>query len=333
MSSGPILLYTKRLEREKFLSLLENNNDYSAFMELSAHLQEDFLWWIEIFSTPDQVNKIRSNNFIREIFTDASLNGWGAACGEARTHGWWSRNEKILHINSLELKAAFNGLRCFAADLHDCNVFLRIDNTTALAYINKFGSVQFPHLSDLSRQIWRWCEDRNIYLFASYISSIDNSIADAESRRLEPDTEWSLSDEAFSRAARTFGPFEVDLFASACNNKCEAYISWFPDPGAITTDAFTLSWENLNFYAFPPFILLPRVLRKIVDEEATGTLVIPWWPSQAWFPLFRRLLISDPLILSPSYHLLSSPFRTHHPEWRTLSLGVAKLSGMRSRPA
>ncbi|KYQ53526.1 hypothetical protein ALC60_00052, partial [Trachymyrmex zeteki] len=116
-------------------------------------------------------------------------------------------------------------------------------------------------------------------------------------------------------------------FASLNNNKCDAYVSWFPDPGSIAIDAFTLSWSSLNFYAFPPFILLPRVLRKIVDDEATGTVIVPWWPLQPWFPLFRRLLRSEPLILSLDLSLLSSPFRNQHPAWRTLSLAAAKLSG------
>lgn len=148
------LLYTKRFEREKFLALVRNNEDYSARMDISSHLQENFKWWSDIFSNPLQSNKIRSGRFVREIFTDASLNGWGASCRDERTRGWWSKCEKLtLHINSLELKAAFNDLRCFAADLHDCNVLLRIDNTTALAYINKFGSIRFPHLSEISRQI------------------------------------------------------------------------------------------------------------------------------------------------------------------------------------
>lgn len=142
-----------------------------------------------------------------------------------------------------------------------------------------------------------------------------------------------MSDKAFRRVSKNFGPFDVDLFASLINNKCDTYVSWFPDPGAITTDAFTLSWEDLKFYAFPPFILLPRVLRKIVDDGAAGVLVVPWWPSQAWFPLFRRLSISDPIVFSPSHSLLSSPFRDHHPAWRTLSLVVGRLSGRHSRIA
>ncbi|XP_067204258.1 uncharacterized protein [Linepithema humile] len=265
------LLYTRAFERKKFLALRRNNADYSTFMDIPLELQIDFSWWINIFSDSNQSNKICSNNFVREIFSDASLNGWGAACGDLRTHGWWSESDQVLHINALELKAAFHGLRCFAADLHDCDILLRVDNTTALAYINKFGSIQFPHLSAIAREIWQWCEDRNIFIFASYIASIENSIADTESRIADPDTEWSLSEGAFQEVLKTFGPFNVDLFASLINNKCDSYVSWFPDPGSIAVDAFTLSWRDFSFYAFPPFILLPRVLRKIVEDEATGT--------------------------------------------------------------
>lgn len=139
---------------------------------------------------------------------------------------------------------------------------LRIDNTTALAYINKFGSMQYPHLSTISRQIWRWCEDRNIFIFASYIASIENSIADAESRRTDPETEWSLSEEVFHRIARTLGPFDVDLFASSINYKCEAYVSWFPDPGSIAVDAFTLAWEKTKFLCFSSLHLVATSAEK-----------------------------------------------------------------------
>jgi hypothetical protein len=82
------------------------------------------------------------------------LNGWGACQGIQSTHGWWSESDKLLHINALELKAAFKALCCFAADLRDCEVLLRIDNTTALSCINRFGSVQFPHLTEISKQLW-----------------------------------------------------------------------------------------------------------------------------------------------------------------------------------
>ena len=135
-----------------------------------------------------------------------------------------------------------------------------------------------------------------------------------------------VSRRTFQQVVRAFGPFDIDLFASLLNTKCHAYASWFPDPGSVAVDAFTFSWKNVNFYAFPPFILLPRVLRKIVDDGATGTVVVPWWPAQAWFPLFQRLLISNPILLPPSQSLLSSPFRNHHPAWRSLSLAAGIVS-------
>lgn len=112
------------------------------------------------------------------------------------------------------------------------------------------------------------CEDQGIFIFASYISSIENFIADAEFRLADPDTKWFLSNQNFQQVARIFGPFDVDLFASLLNAKCHSYVSWFPDLGSIAVDAFAFSWKGLNFYAFPPFIL-PRVLRKIVDEGST----------------------------------------------------------------
>lgn len=69
------LLYTKEMEREKFLALSSCDNNYSASIILSPYLQEDLTWWLHIFLNPNQSNRIRSGNFVREIFSDASLNG------------------------------------------------------------------------------------------------------------------------------------------------------------------------------------------------------------------------------------------------------------------
>lgn len=321
------LLYTKSFERAKYLALKRFANNFSAIMKLPSSLNEDFRWWLTILSNPHQKNCIRTSNYSLEIFSDASLTGWGAACFTNSTHGWWSEEERLLHINILELKAAFYALKSFAATCRDCNILLRLDNTTALSYINRFGSVRFPLLSSIAKDIWQWCEERNIFLFASHIPSSENVTADSESRQLDTNTEWSLSKSAFRAVFRRFGPFEIDLFASALNAKCDTYISWLPDPGSFAVDAFTLSWEGLFFYAFPPFILVTRVLRKIIDDRAEGVVVVPWWPSQSWFPLFQRMLIEEPLILSPSNNLLSAPLRSQHPAASSLSLAAGKLSG------
>lgn len=125
---------------------------------------------------------------------------------------------------------------------------------------------------------------------------------------------------------RNFGSFDVDLFASAINTKLDLYASWSPDPASWAIDAFALSWGWFYFYAFPPFILISRILRKIIDDRTEGVLIVPWWPSQPWFPVSRQLLISSLIVLSPSHSLLSSPFGDRYPEWRSLSLAADGLS-------
>lgn len=127
---------------------------------LNSQTLKDLHWWKE--NIQNLFNVIRSFNFKKEIYTDASTSGWGAVCQRKRTKGFWSLKERLLHINTLEILAAFSGLKCFVSN--DCNsqILLRIDNSTAIAYINKTGGIRFPHLNKLSREIWEWCIKRDI---------------------------------------------------------------------------------------------------------------------------------------------------------------------------
>lgn len=146
-------VYMKDLEREKFLSLKKYADDFEAFMTLSPDVLEDLTWWKTNIS--HIYNPINSPRFVTEIFSDASLTGWGAVCGENSTHGHWKPREQNYHINYLKIKAAFFALKCFAQDLKNCDVLLHIDNTTALAYINRMGGIQFKKLSKISKEIWK----------------------------------------------------------------------------------------------------------------------------------------------------------------------------------
>ncbi|XP_036146143.1 uncharacterized protein LOC118646722 [Monomorium pharaonis] len=284
------LLHTKILEREKFLALAALDGDFEARMTLPASIKEDLRWWGSIFADPTQRNIICPGKFILEIFADASLTGWGAVCKGSRTHGFWSSNDKKNHINYLELLAVFYALRCFASQLRDCEILIRVDNLTALSYINRMGSIRFPHLSKLARKIWCWCADRNLFIYAAYIPSAQNIEADTESRAVSEETEWCLQQSYFDKISSVFGFFDIDLFASSINKKCPCFVSWLPDPLAFAVDAFSLHWGSFYFYAFPSFILILRTLRKIITDKAEGVLVVPWWPAQPWFPLFEQLM-------------------------------------------
>ncbi|XP_061709647.1 uncharacterized protein LOC133519626 isoform X1 [Cydia pomonella] len=320
-------VYTKKLERERFLALECHNYNFEGIMIMNKPIKTDLMWWKENILVKS--SHIKQYNFSLEIFSDASLMGWGAFCNGQSAQGNWSEWERNQHINYLELLAAFFALRCFADKYNDCEVLLRIDNTTAIAYINRMGGVQYPLLNDITRQIWRWCEARNLWIFASYIKSKENVEADFQSRNFNVDTEWELAEDIFNIIVNKFGAPDLDLFASRINHKCDKYISWHRDPFAWNIDAFTVKWNSTFFYAFPPFGILLKVLHKIKSEKATGILVFPLWPSQVWYPLLKSMVISDILTFGPSEDLLMSPFRTPHPLQTQLILAACKLSGKR----
>ena len=192
----------KDLEREKMLTLRENNDNFEAVMTLSEKVQEDLAWWKSHIMLI--YNPIRGYEYKIEIFSDASQSGWGTCCKDESSHGFWNMKDRKNHINYLELLSAFFGLKCFATHLENCSILLRIDNTTAIAYITRMGGIQKRNLSTLAENIWKWCELRNLWIFASYIRSEDNSVADAASKRLEMETEFGLSKFAFDDIVQNF---------------------------------------------------------------------------------------------------------------------------------
>lgn len=318
-------LHLKNLERVKYIALSLKNNDYNAKMILPDCLKTEFIWWLD--KIPNSKQPIRNKSFKMEIYSDASKTGWGANCGEDKTHGFWNQDEKLFHINYLELLAAFNALKTFAKNIFNENLILRIDNVTAIASINKMGSVQYKNLNEISRKIWDWCESKNIFVYASYISSSRNSIADSESRIKNVSTEYELNDNIFHEITMKLGVPNIDLFASYQNKKCDKFISWHPDPEAICVDAFTINWDTYYFYAFPPLSQIGKVLEKIVHDKATGILVVPDWPSQFWYPRFKELLIEKPLKFQPFDGLLLSPFRSQGHPLQKATLVAGKLFG------
>lgn len=323
-------LYTKEMERQKFIYLNKFNNNFEKIMPLSKKLIPDFKWWFLHIDT--DVSKIKCGIYTLEIFSDSSLTGWGASCGKEKAAGLWNEKERQQHINYLELTAAFLALKAFTNNLQNCEILLRVDNTTAISYINRMGGIQYPHLCSVARQIWQWCENRKLYLFASYIKSTQNVIADTQSRKSHSDIECELNDDYYKSILKTYGVPEIDLFAARANAKCDLYVAWKNDPDAFKLDAFTLSWKPYFFYAFPPFVLITKVLQKIISEQSEGIVVVPDWPTQPWYPVFHRLAISKPIHFGPCDNLLKS-YSSNLQFRQRLILVAARLSGKRLQDA
>ena len=73
------------------------------------------------------------------LTTDATKAGWGAVTKDNKTGGHWIAVESELNINALELKAVQFGLKSLCKSKSDVHIRLRIDNVTAVTYINNMG--------------------------------------------------------------------------------------------------------------------------------------------------------------------------------------------------
>lgn len=315
--------HVKSLEKAKIDMLRQWDNNFEAIAVLPGSIRADLIWWKKKIGC--MYNNIKTNQFEKVIFTDASKVGWGATDGKNEIKGLWNTDQSKFHINYLELFCVKIALETLAGECRDCQILLRVDNTTALAYVNKMGGVRYPKYNHLAKEIWNWAENRNIFLMASYIASSENKVADRLSRENNIDTEWCLADYAFREITRVLGTPEVDLFASDQNAKCKKFVSWHRSDKACQIDAFTINWAKMKFYAFPPFSQILRTLAKIKRDKAEGIVVVPKWENQPWFPLFLELLEGETIEFEPNENLLSVD-RQKHPRARNLSLIAGKLS-------
>ncbi|KAJ8913161.1 hypothetical protein NQ315_006079, partial [Exocentrus adspersus] len=186
-------------------------------MEILRLLVKEFRWWLK--NLTNSKREFYRRPYDLTIFSDASKIIWGAHNQDKQAKGFWNSNINFLELlatlragstNSISysyrirsytaiVEPALNGLKSLAKEQHDCSILLRIDNVTAVACINKMGSVKYKALNNLAAEIWRWCESRNIYVFGSYINSADNKKADGLSRSKFNNTEFELNPRAFQR--------------------------------------------------------------------------------------------------------------------------------------
>ena len=329
-------LHYRHLELNKVQALKGAAGDFDASIVLTDEAKTEIHWWID--HVMSEIRHVDHGPFVYSLTTDASEEGWGAVFeslpvnGDQQSSGGrWTIEEKLDHINVLELKAGLLGLQTFCANVYSCHVKLNMDNTTSICYVNNFGGTRSFRCNEIAQEFWDFCRQHNLWVTAAHIPGRFNILADEKSRLFDDKTEWRLNPLVFGQITQRFGTPTIDLFASRLNYQLKPFVAWGPDPEASFTDAFTLNWATWVFYAFPPFSILLQVIKKIEYDGAKGILIVPNWPTQAWFPLLRRLLLAEPMRLTWQYDLVTLPFRQgQHPMGRKLNLMACLLCGARS---
>ncbi len=243
-----------------------------------------------------------------QLFTDASLSGWGAHLEAHMASGKWSAYWSQHHINTLELRAVLLALRQFVRLVEGHCVLLTTDNTTVAAYVNKEGGSRSRRLCLLTVRILTWCAEHSVTLTARFLPGNLNILADSLSRKDGiVQTEWTIHAGILHQIFSHWETPHVDLFATMLNHQLPTYYSPVPDPSALGVDSLAVSWEGLNAYAFPPFPLLSRVIMKINTELCLVLLIAPLWPGQPWFGQLLSLLVEIPICLPHRHDLLHQP--------------------------
>ena len=283
-------------------------------------------WWKQnIAFACKQLTRASPNITLK---SDSSLFGWGGVNEQTGNaiNGTWE-NKTDLHINILELLAGFNTLKGLCSHNKNVHIRLGMDNVVAVTYLNKQGG-KIPTLNALTRDIWFWCIERNIWISAVYVKGSTNIIADSLSRK-NVDMEWKLDEHIFARLQDLCGKCDIDMFASKHNKQLLSYYSYTPDSNALGVDAFAHSWHYVNCYLFPPFSLVGRVLRKVEEDKVDYALLItPIWTTQPWFPHLLHLVAGPCYILPKTANLLTIPQEPsrEHPLLK-MKMGAFTLSG------
>ncbi len=317
----------KNLEVERNKYLLQTHSNWDAIVSNNDVIKNDLLWWKQTIL--DSKRDIIPPPVNKTLYSDSSMKGWGGhTCTTAgdSTGGDWNEVEQSKHINELELLAAFFTLKCFCSQDSQIHVRLIMDNTTAIACVNNYGSMKL-HLLKLAHEMFNWALSRNILLSAGYIPGVENILADRESRTRNLDAEWKLKPKWFEYIVSQFGNPDIDLFASRVNYQMKPYVAWRPDPEALFIDAFSESWSSYFSYIFPPFSVMSRVLRKLITDDARAIVIHPEWPQQIWFPRLQKLKVG--LSIKLPWNCLEMPQKQSevHPLNKKLHLRASLLLG------
>lgn len=144
-----------------------------------------------------------------------------------------------------------------------------------------------------------WAERHIISVKAEHISGSSHLQADWLSQTHLDPSEWQLHPQLFLELSLMFSKPVLDLFIRPKNAQLLRFFLRFHALRAESCNALCCRWPEGLLYAFPPICLIPRVLQKLISEQAEILLIVPHWPCWPWFADLVALSVSKPWRIPP----------------------------------
>jgi hypothetical protein len=264
------------------------------------------------------------------LTTDASEEAWAAHLEIGpqlwHTFGFFYPSDNLTSCNQRETAAVLRGLSYFKPTLHHLQlraITIRSDNAVTVHNLRRQGAgIALLHLT---RAIFSLLEGLDVRVHACHIPGVQNVVTDAPSR-LERTGDYEIRLDVYQHAIATLQVRPtVDLFAANHNSKCPTFVALSKSTaqGAAAIDAFELrTWNEGLPYAFPPVQVIGRCLQRITEERTTAVVVVPKWPGQPWWSIFRPIARVVLELGSAREVLIPGPLMRQSPSEKKLPPGL-----------
>ena len=212
----------------------------------------------------------------------------GGHLGNWVVSGEWSTAWAKRHISWLELQVVWLTLKHFLPQSGGAALDVLSDNATTVAYINKEGRTLSPSLCRLALKVSTWCREHPV---ASHFSWSKNVSVQGEA---PPPHRMVHAQGDGGANIRTLADHSCGSICVREEQQGAVFFSAGPSPTSSGLNALTQNWEHLYGYTFPPFSLIPRVLRKQVAAVSPG-------------PIDGAVLAQSTVVTSPDEHAGGHP--------------------------
>ena len=277
--------------------ILKSTGNWDLLFPLSPRVCSELEFWLTSIQDWNGKN-ILEEEPLWTTTSDSSGLGYGGLSSHSKIARSWEEELRGKHSTQLETIAAARVISevILSEDLREGDLLHQSDNTTAVSYLNKQGG-RIQSLSLEVEELWDLCLERGITLRAKYVPGVNLSEADFYSRVKSRDSELKLPPSEFEKLLSMWN-LKVDLFSTRFNRQTKDFVTLFPDPLALRTDAFSFTWMGIEgLYAFPPFNQIGRILSKARRENAELLLVTPFWSGATWWPDIQEMTKSQPLLI------------------------------------